>query len=144
MGRFALLAVLVILVLALPVGFFWQGLVKQHQFDAVPASAFPNINGVTVLTSKVTTTMEAQDSDSGNRHLVVAAAPDANGAATFDLVTSGLTAAGWQHVACHNGPSRSRCFQNAGFWASVQYPPTPTTNQLFIIIERAPCSGWFC
>jgi hypothetical protein len=142
-GRAVLLAVLLTAVLALPIGFFWQGFVKRHHGDGVPASAFPDIVGVTVVSSEVPVPVEWQDAGSGNRSIVVTT-PGARGAPSFALVVNGLTASGWAQVPCHNGPGRSGCFQNSEFWAIVQYPSTPHTNRLNVRIERAPCTGWFC
>lgn len=132
----ALILGLVAALLALPVGFAWHALTKRGYPQAVPASAFPEIDGVTVLSSTVPVPPQWEDSQSGNRQLVVSTA-DENGAAAFDRVTSGLVSSGWAETRCA-GSGRARCFQNDEFFAVVQYPPGQSNSNVAVQIEWAP------
>jgi len=135
--RVLLILGLVAALLAVPIGFLWHGFLDWNHHKAVPASAFPRIDGVKVLSTGVPVPVVSGDSGAGDRRLVVTA-PGLKGAAAFDLVTNGLISSGWEEIDCRNGPSPSRCFQTPDYWAIVGYPATHNNRRLNVLIEQGP------
>jgi len=117
------------------------GAVGADLYSSVPASAWPQLDGVSVVSSEGSNGNECCEAHVGSRQLVVKLSPDE--ITPLLGLQQSLVEAGWRPAKCAGTESRTEkvCARTSGFFAVLTVPHSRAEQEeglIFVDLQRSP------